>query len=116
MEKARELEKDRTLTPPGSDSPNRRGQSWIDQITPERAEPRQRAILVCAGEAAVSDQIRRQYRRKFPGLGHDLPPQSVAQRRVTARRDVGRVSRLNTEFCDLVQGAPSDRGMSPSGP
>jgi hypothetical protein len=67
-----------------------RGDGGIDQIAPQPPEPRQCAILVSAGKPAVSDYIRRQYRRKFPGLGHDLSPQSVAPRRVFARRNVGK--------------------------
>ena len=49
------------------------GDGRIDQIAPERPQPRQCAILVGAGEPAVSDHIRRQDRREFPGLGHDVP-------------------------------------------
>ena len=47
------------------------GDGRIDQIAPERPQPRQCAILVGAGKPAVSDHIRRQYCREFPGLGHD---------------------------------------------
>ena len=71
-------------------APVMHGDGRIDQIAPKRPEPRQRAILVGAGKPAISDYIGRQDRRKFPGLGHDLPPQSVAQRRVFARRNVGK--------------------------
>jgi hypothetical protein len=45
------------------------GDGRIDQITPERPEPRQCPILVGAGKPAVSDHIRRQNRREFPGVG-----------------------------------------------
>ena len=49
------------------------GDGRIDQVAAQRPEPRQSAILVGAGEPAVADHIRRQYRREFPGLGHDCP-------------------------------------------
>ena len=52
---------------------------WIEQIAPERPQPRQRAILVGASETAVSDYIRRQDRREFPGLGHDVPSAAPKQ-------------------------------------
>ena len=45
----------------------------IDQIAPQRPQPRQRAILVGAGKPAVSDHIRRQNGREFPGLRHGSP-------------------------------------------
>ena len=41
----------------------------IDQLGTQRAEAGDGAVLVRANKAAVSDHIRRQYRRKFPGLG-----------------------------------------------
>ena len=49
------------------------GDSRIDEIAREGPQPRQRAILVSAGEAAAADNIRDQYRRKFPSFGHDAP-------------------------------------------
>ena len=42
----------------------------IDEIAPQAPEPRQRAILVRAGEARVADDIRDQNRRDFPGSRH----------------------------------------------
>ena len=45
----------------------------IDQIAAQRPQPRQRAILVRAGEPAVADDIRDQDRREFPGLAHGAP-------------------------------------------
>ena len=42
----------------------------IDQIATQRAQPRQRAILVRAGKSAVADDIGRQDSGKLPGLGH----------------------------------------------
>ena len=49
------------------------GDGRIDQIAAERPQPRQCAILVRAGQPAVSDHIRREYRHEFSGLGHDVP-------------------------------------------
>ena len=66
------------------------GDGRIDQVASERPQSRQCAILIGASQPAVSDHVRRQDCRKFPGLGHDIPPQSIAQRRVLARRDVGK--------------------------
>ena len=54
-------------------APVMHGDGGIDQIAAERPQPRQRAILVRAGKPAVSDDIRGQNRREFPGLGHDAP-------------------------------------------
>jgi hypothetical protein len=39
-------------------------------IAPQRPQPRQNAIFIRTGEPAVTDYIRRQYRRKLPGLRH----------------------------------------------
>jgi hypothetical protein len=44
------------------------GDGRIDQIASERPQPRQGAILISASQPAVSDHVRRQDRRKFPGL------------------------------------------------
>ena len=49
-----------------------RGDGGIDQIAPQRPKPRQGAILVRAGEPAVSDHIRDKDRGKSPGLGHEV--------------------------------------------
>ena len=46
------------------------GDGGIDQITPERSQPRQRSILIGAGELAESDDIGRQNRRNLPRLAH----------------------------------------------
>jgi hypothetical protein len=55
--------------------------------------------------------MRRQNHREFPVLDRDFPPQSVAQRRVFPRRNVGRIlgriSRINTECCCPIQDGPS---------
>ena len=42
----------------------------VDQIAAQRPQPRQGAILVGAGEPAVTDDIRDQDRRNFPGFRH----------------------------------------------
>src|SRR5271166_4087282 len=42
----------------------------INQIAAQPAQPRQRAILVRAGEPAVADHVRDQNRRDFSGLAH----------------------------------------------
>ena len=44
----------------------------IDQIAAQRSQPGKRAIFVCAGKPAISDDVCRKYRREFPGLGHNL--------------------------------------------
>src|SRR5271169_241244 len=54
-------------------APVMHGDCRIDQIAPQRPQPRQCAVLVRTGESAISDHIRREYRREFPGLGHDAP-------------------------------------------
>ena len=45
----------------------------VDQIAAQASEPRQRAILVRAGESAVADNIRDHDRRDFPGSRHCGP-------------------------------------------
>ena len=47
-----------------------RGDRRLDQIAEERAEPRERSLLVRAGEPAIADDIGDQDRRDFPGLAH----------------------------------------------
>jgi hypothetical protein len=44
--------------------------SGIDQVAAERPQARQGALLVRAGEAAVADHIRDQYRRDLAGFAH----------------------------------------------
>jgi hypothetical protein len=46
------------------------GDGRIDQITSQRSESRQRAILVCAREPAIANNVRDQDRCNFPGLAH----------------------------------------------
>jgi hypothetical protein len=54
-------------------------------------QPHQCPILVGAGKPAVSDHIGGEYRGELPGLGHEVfRHNSVARRRVTARRNVGK--------------------------
>ena len=48
--------------------PMMHGDGRIDQIAAQRPQPRQRAILVRAGEPAVADHIGGQYRREFSGF------------------------------------------------
>jgi hypothetical protein len=53
----------------------------IDQIAAQRPEPRQRALLVGAGEPAVADDVRDQDRRDCPrsrlGASSDGPQNST---------------------------------------
>jgi hypothetical protein len=44
----------------------------IDQVAAKRPQPRQCPILIGASQSAESDHVRREDRRKFPGLGHDI--------------------------------------------
>jgi hypothetical protein len=60
----------------------------IDQIATESPQPRQRPILVGASKPAISDHIRSQNGSEFPGLGHAFRHNPVAQRRVSARRNM----------------------------
>ena len=62
------------------------GDCRIDQVAAERPQPRQRAILVRAREPAVADHVGREYRREFPGLGHDLFAASRSAKARFARR------------------------------
>ena len=52
------------------DAPVMRVDGGIDQIAAQPPEPRQRAILVRAGEPAVADDVRNQDRRDLPGSRH----------------------------------------------
>ena len=56
------------------DAPVMRGDGGIDQIAAQPPQPRQRAILVRAGEPAVADDVRDQDRRDLPGFAHGEPP------------------------------------------
>ena len=52
------------------DAPVMGGDGGIDQVAAQPPEPRQRAILVRAGEPAVADHVGDQDRRDLPGLAH----------------------------------------------
>ena len=45
----------------------------IDQIAPERTQPRKRPLLVGTGKLAVSGYVRRKNGCELPGLGHGRP-------------------------------------------
>ena len=55
------------------DAPVMGGDGGVDQIAAQPPKPRQRAILVRAGEPAVADHVRDQDRRDFAGFGHGAP-------------------------------------------
>ena len=46
------------------------GNDRVDQVAAKRPEPRQRAVLVGAGEPAIAGDIGHQNRRELPGLAH----------------------------------------------
>ena len=48
---------------------------WIDEIAAQPPEPRQRALLVGAGEPAVADDVGDQDRSNFPDFGHGVAQQ-----------------------------------------
>ena len=52
-----------TIPCPLDDAAMMHGDGGIDQIAAQRPYPRKRALLVGTAEPAVSDYIRRQYRR-----------------------------------------------------
>jgi hypothetical protein len=56
----------RTLDDPSAVDGDRR----IDEIAAQRAQPRQRAVFVRAGQPAIANDIGRQHRREFAGLAH----------------------------------------------
>src|SRR5271155_5553779 len=47
---------------------------WVDQITAQRPQPGENAILVRAGEPAISDHVRAQNGREFAGPAHRVSP------------------------------------------
>ena len=55
-------------------APVMHGHGRIDQVAPERPQPRQSAIFIGAGEPAIANHICCEYCREFPVLGHDCPP------------------------------------------
>ena len=54
-------------------APVMRGDGGIDQIAPQRPQPRKCPLLVGAGKPAVSDHVRRKNGCEFPGLRHGSP-------------------------------------------
>ena len=54
-------------------SPVMHGDGRINQVAPERPQPRQSAIFIGAGEPAEANHISCQYCREFAGLGHHCP-------------------------------------------
>jgi hypothetical protein len=56
------------------DTPAMRGDGRIDQVATQRPQPRERPLLVGAGQPAVAGDVGRQDRRKLPGLGHRVAP------------------------------------------
>ena len=72
VDDAAELD-DRAVAGALDDAPVMDGDGRVDQVAAQRPQPRQRAILVRAGEPAIADHIRSQDRRKFPGLAHRAP-------------------------------------------
>jgi hypothetical protein len=52
------------------------GDYWINQIAADRPEPSQRTLFVSTGEPAITDHIRDEDCRNFPGLAH-RPPSDV---------------------------------------
>jgi hypothetical protein len=50
-----------------------RGDGGVDQVAAKPPQPRKSAVLVCAREPAVADDIGDQDRGEFSGLRHDEP-------------------------------------------
>ena len=48
------------------------GDGRVDQVAAQRPQPRERALLVRAGEPAVADHVGGQDRGKLPGFGHGV--------------------------------------------
>ena len=73
------------------DAPVMHGDGRVDEVAAQRPQPRERAVLVRAGEPAVADDVGGQDRCDFPGLAHGAPQarRTLAQRPVaTAPLDV----------------------------
>ncbi len=51
-----------------------RGDGRVDKVAAEAPKTRKRAVLVGAGEPAITDDIRNQDRRELPSLAHCFPP------------------------------------------
>ena len=48
------------------------GDGRVDEVAAQRPEPRERALLVRAGEPAVADHVGGEDRGKLPGFGHGV--------------------------------------------
>ena len=70
LDHAAELD-DHPVAHPLDDPPAMGLDGRIEQFAAERAHPRQRRLLVGAGQAAVADDVGDQDRRDFPSLAHD---------------------------------------------
>ena len=55
------------------DAPMMHRDRGINQIAAQRSQPRERAILVRAGQPTVADDIGDQDRCDFPGFAHGAP-------------------------------------------
>ena len=56
------------------------GDGRIDEIAAQRAQPRQRAVLVGAGQAAEADDVGGENRGEFADFTHDAPlPAQITQ-------------------------------------
>ena len=105
-------------------APVMHGDGRIDQIAAQRPQPRQGAILVRAGEPAVSDHIGRQYRRELPGLGHEVPSYNPERDGefwpAEMQEGYHALNRTSVTFFTVVRRRKAHsflrREMSPSGP
>src|SRR5580704_10642048 len=69
------------------------GDDRVDQVAAQGPEPRQRAVLVGAGEPAVAGDVGHQNRRELPGLGHSSG--SPALRRPSSTAGTSRPCSIN---------------------
>ena len=69
VDQAAELD-DRAVAGALDDAAVVHGNDRVDQVAAKRPEPRQRAVLVGAGEPAVAGDVGHQNRRELPGLAH----------------------------------------------
>ena len=67
---------------------------------------RQRAILVRAGEPAVSDHVRNQDRRDYAGFGYGAPSRVMQN---STRKGLGRASTYR-KLSGLKEASPSQPG------
>ena len=93
------------------DAPVMHGDGRIDQIAAQRPQPRQRAILVRAGEPAVADHVGGQDRRELAGFTHRpfpaLATKFSAATSLFAER-APRVERIDATFVTIAR--PHCRG------